>query len=426
MNLIDLYFNPSGRIKRSTFWLKGVLLLRLMWFVIGVLEVILVVTLISDMTLAEYYEVLRFNLSISLHEFATGLVTGSVGVHSLAGLMKTLIFDAGSVFRDLDIVQVLAATSISLMLSLIDTWTTYAVIAKRLHDTDRPAWWALAWAGVYLVGTLTVAFIVGWFVWLALLVWILVWLGFKEGSSDRNRYGEPQQTTGEARSAGQPRAVPRPATPQSPHWMFRLSAILSVIFAALVIVAAFFPWITVSAFFSREHVSGIEGYHGIFTLLMGATAGGIVLFGLSRERTRQTVVIGAVVCFLLGVAITIDALLVILGAGSSRYVEILVGPKITLVGGIGLAVANSGWLLSLLLVPIRMGQYERGGGQPSRYGLHTAADETRYGPPERPIPRTPGNAIPGGMKTCPYCAESIPYEELRCRYCDSEVPGEAD
>ena len=420
MNLIDLYFNTSGSINRSTFWLKGVLLLRSIWLVISVLEALLWVMLFSNASVAEYYEALRFDRAVT--EFATGLVTGSVGVHSLAGFIKALIFDAGSVFRDLDIVQVLAATSIILVLSLIDTWTTYAVIAKRLHDTDRSAWWALAWAGVYLVGTLTVAFIVGWFVWLALSIWILVWLGFKEGSSDRNRYGEPQPPPGEALSAGQPRAVPRPATPQSPRRVSLISAILSVFFAAVVIIAAFFPWITVSAFFSRENVSGIEGYHGIFTLLMGAVAGGIVLFGLSRQHSRQTVLIGAVVCFLLGIVITIDALLVILGTGSSRYVEILVGPKMTLIGGIGLAVANSGWALSLLFVPIGTRNSEYRGGQPPGYGQPQA----RYGPQQLPLPHAPGNVAPDRMKTCPYCAESIPYGELRCRYCDSEVPGEAN
>ena len=78
-----------------------------------------------------------------------------------------------------------AALFIHLILSLIDTWTTFAVVVKRLHDTDRSGWWFLGWAGVYLIGMLTVAFIIGWF------IWILVWLGFQEGTPGRNHDGEP-------------------------------------------------------------------------------------------------------------------------------------------------------------------------------------------------------------------------------------------
>ena len=37
-------------------------------------------------------------------------------------------------------------------------------------------------------------------------------------------------------------------------------------------------------------------------------------------------------------------------------------------------------------------------------------------------PQTGATGTSARMKTCPYCAESIPYEELRCRYCDSELP----
>ena len=31
MELMELYFSTSGRINRSTFWLKGVLLLNVIW-----------------------------------------------------------------------------------------------------------------------------------------------------------------------------------------------------------------------------------------------------------------------------------------------------------------------------------------------------------------------------------------------------------
>ena len=41
-------------------------------------------------------------------------------------------------------------------------------------------------------------------------------------------------------------------------------------------------------------------------------------------------------------------------------------------------------------------------------------------------PQTDTASAETPMKTCPYCAESIPYEETTCRYCRSEVPNEPE
>ena len=96
MNLIDLYFNPSGRINRPTFWLEGVLLLRLIWFVINVLVVLLVVLVEGlgiGLSLTQYFKILS-DLVPALHTFAVG----SVGIHYLTGLMKALVVDSAGVF----------------------------------------------------------------------------------------------------------------------------------------------------------------------------------------------------------------------------------------------------------------------------------------------------------------------------------------
>ena len=59
----------------------------------------------------------------------------------------------------------------------------------------------------------------------------------------------------------------------------------------------------------------------------------------------------------------------------------------------------------------------------------------QFGPTAAPhgsgpsVPRAEGRTTPEPerrTKNCPYCAESIPYEETKCRFCDSEVPNEPD
>lgn len=250
--LINLYFNPSGRINRSTFWLKGILLLGLIWVAIYAITTLLTYRL-NDLPLTMYMEavaaegpafvprlvVANFSPIPNIYEFVKFNV-------EIAGILSQLT--SGS----------LTGVLILWISSLIHMWIGFAVVAKRLHDTDRTGWWMLAWVGGYAVGMLTTPFYIGWFILLALFIWILVWLGFQEGTPNRNRYDKPQQTTGGTHSAGQPSVVPRPVAPPSPHWMFPLSALLSVISAGLVIVAAFLPWVTVYAFFGGD-ASGIEG-----------------------------------------------------------------------------------------------------------------------------------------------------------------------
>lgn len=154
--LLHLYFNPSGRINRSTFWLKGILLLAAIWMVIFLLELFLVAQVMFDVV-----------PSILMESFINDPART---ISVLAERLSALFF-------------------IHVILSLVHAWTNFAVVVKRLHDLDRSAWWILAWVGVYIVGLLTISFVIGIFIILGVLIWILFWLGFIEGTRDKNRYG---------------------------------------------------------------------------------------------------------------------------------------------------------------------------------------------------------------------------------------------
>lgn len=159
--LLHLYFNPSGRINRSTFWLKGVLLLALIWFVIYLLEIFVLAWAAFDV-------------------IPSWLIESS--------------FDDPSWTIEMMAAYFVPLLVIHIILSLIHAWTNFAVTIKRLHDTDRSGWWTLAWGVAYIVGSLTTGIIIGIFIILGVIIWALVWLGFQEGTLGRNRYG--QATTG--------------------------------------------------------------------------------------------------------------------------------------------------------------------------------------------------------------------------------------
>ena len=64
-----------------------------------------------------------------------------------------------------------------------------------------------------------------------------------------------------------------------------------------------------------------------------------------------------------------------------------------------------------------------------RGGLAQSAPTPGHREPGPSVPRAEGRTTPEPerrTKNCPYCAESIPYEETKCRFCDSEVPNEPD
>ena len=132
MNPLHIFLVPSGRIGRQTWWLSNLAL---------------VVT---------FFAVIFFLVSnVSL---------------------------SGDIRNPLSLLQSLLNASIWVGFAiLVYWWCNFALGVKRLHDTNRSAWWLLLWFMIGLipfVGTLIV------------FVWSLIWLGFFEGDAGPNRYGD--------------------------------------------------------------------------------------------------------------------------------------------------------------------------------------------------------------------------------------------
>ena len=140
MGPIDLYFNPSGRINRSTYWLKGVLLLNVIWLVVWIVVLYL---LLGDFELEDLLD---------------------------PGYLLNLLLQLSVFF---------------LLFSILHAWNSYSVAVKRLHDRDKSARWIVLWWAIAAIGgaiTLGIAtFIV--------VIWVFVELGCLEGTRGANRYG---------------------------------------------------------------------------------------------------------------------------------------------------------------------------------------------------------------------------------------------
>ena len=169
MNFIDLYFNPSGRINRSTYWLFGVLLLSVGWWVIYSLLFVFFLT--------------------------------SIGLSGLDDLSDIEYMLANAVIFVLIFVIALP----------INFWNFYAIVVKRLHDRNKSAWWVLFWYLIALLGlplTLGIATLAVW-------IWALIELGFLEGGHGTNSYG--YATTGPYAGRPSPRRKPYGGAPAGPY-----------------------------------------------------------------------------------------------------------------------------------------------------------------------------------------------------------------
>lgn len=147
MNLFELYFSPSGRISRQTWWL-GSLAMWVFWLVISMMILLLA------------------GASFDLYDF-------------LFDLENVLLTIGGYVF-------------LYGLIQLIYIWNGYVLNVKRLHDRGKSAWWLWIWSIIALICILLTPFlfvpIIGAIV---VAIWYFVEVGFLKGEERVNRYGEP-------------------------------------------------------------------------------------------------------------------------------------------------------------------------------------------------------------------------------------------
>ena len=145
MNLLEMYFSPSGRINRSTYWQQGILLLNVIWGLS--VAVVIVIALVSTDT-------------------------------NVDRLLDDILFrDPGNFILLIFFIVILVA---------IYWWNNFAVAVKRLHDRDKSAWWLVLWWAISGIGG-ALTFGIASFV---VAVWMLVELGFLEGTPGENRYDD--------------------------------------------------------------------------------------------------------------------------------------------------------------------------------------------------------------------------------------------
>ena len=162
MGLMHLYFNPSGRINRSTFWLKGVLLLHVIWLLITLGYIFIIVVNTANIDISDLLD--------------PGYILSSISLYVIVFVLLYAVYQ----------------------------WNNFAVSVKRLHDRDKSAWWILLWWAIFVIGgaiTFGIASI-------AVLIWVFIELGCLEGTQGRNRYGYPPDQPMRYQSARTPQVQP--------------------------------------------------------------------------------------------------------------------------------------------------------------------------------------------------------------------------
>lgn len=143
---MGLYFSTTGRIDRSTYWLKGVLLLNVIW---GVIWIAIITALVS---------------------------TDIRGGRARTSLMDDILWDPE---------DFLLLILFGVMLLAIYCWNNFAVAVKRLHDRDKSAWWLVLWWAVGGIGSAVTFGIAG----IVVGIWMFIELGCLAGTPGPNNYG---------------------------------------------------------------------------------------------------------------------------------------------------------------------------------------------------------------------------------------------
>ena len=151
MSLMHLYFNPTGRIDRSTYWLRGILLLHVIW---GAIFIAVIVMLLS---------------------------TDIRGGWASTSLLDAVLWDPE------DYIMLIL---LGVILVAVYCWNNFAVTVKRLHDRNKSAWWLVLWwvisglGGVFTYGLASIA----------IAIWAFIELGCLAGTPGQNRYDYSAQT----------------------------------------------------------------------------------------------------------------------------------------------------------------------------------------------------------------------------------------
>ena len=151
-----MYFSPSGRINRSTYWLQGILLLNFIWLIVWVIWAL----------------VMGWALIMGIVDLLLAIAEGNVA------LIEVVLFRLGA--------NTFGLVFLPMVFILIWWWNNFVITVKRLHDRDKSAWWIVLWWAISVIGGL-LTFGIATF---AVAIWMFVELGFLEGTPGENRYDQ--------------------------------------------------------------------------------------------------------------------------------------------------------------------------------------------------------------------------------------------